>query len=121
MCLSKEIDPLSARLEILQDYDHDDVALLYKIPDPLRSLRFVSCGRPENSGLAFPELVKIFDQWIWLWLFLSILSISLMLEANKLGSTKNLVAYFRSCITKLFPQVKALLEQGDDNLTSFRC
>ncbi|CAL8138645.1 unnamed protein product [Orchesella dallaii] len=102
-----------------------DDSLLFQLPAPLTSLRFVSCGHPQLSGLAFVELVKIFDPEIWLYLLIFLVGsalaselIGLELESREKLFQGTIGKKLKNTMKKLFSLLKVLLEQGDDCLNS---
>ncbi|CAL8130212.1 unnamed protein product [Orchesella dallaii] len=119
-----EVNLIQTTLEITTQQFLVDESILFHIPNPLISLRFVSCGRPRESGLEFVELVKIFDFCIWLCLLILLMGLSLLIQDKKSGFTDHVdwktryIRYFKECFTNLFPLIKALLEQGDTFLAS---
>ncbi|CAL8130218.1 unnamed protein product [Orchesella dallaii] len=119
-----EINLIQTTLKITTKQFLVDDSIVFQIPNPRISLRFVSCGRPRESGLEFVELVKIFDFGIWLCLLILIMGLSLLIQDKKSGFTDHVdwkrryIRYFKECFTNLFPLIKALLEQGDTFLAS---
>ncbi|CAL8130184.1 unnamed protein product [Orchesella dallaii] len=117
----QQLNPFYSELRLNSELTIKDNSFVFMIHDHLNSLRFVSCGRPKNTGLAFPELVKIFDTWIWLWLVLSLMSISLLIDISEINQGVHFYTYLKKCSGRIFSLVKSLLEQGDDNLCTFSC
>ncbi|CAL8130182.1 unnamed protein product [Orchesella dallaii] len=119
-----EVNLIQTKLEITLEQALIDDSILFYIPNPFISLRFVSCGPPRESGLEFVELVKIFETWIWLCLLILLMGLSLRMQGNKSKSNDHVdwktryIGYFREVFTNLFPLIKALLEQGDTYLAS---
>lgn len=54
---------------------------LFRIPNDLFTLRFVSCGRPPISPLAFKELFSSFQLQVWLSIF-AIILVSILFKRN---------------------------------------
>ncbi|CAL8130190.1 unnamed protein product [Orchesella dallaii] len=119
-----EVNLIQTTLDITRKQALIDDSILFHIPNPLISLRFVSCGQPLESGLEFVELVKIFEIWIWLCLSIFLMGLSILMQVKKSESINHIdrktryIRYFKECFTNLFPLIKALLEQGDTYLAS---
>ncbi|CAL8146691.1 unnamed protein product [Orchesella dallaii] len=88
-----------------------------QIKNPLRALKFLSCGKPPKHSFGFEEFVNIFDGYVWLLivvfvtvlfplLFYFIEEANLMLEGGLSVRKKLKSSYF------MHP-VSILLEQGD--------
>lgn len=54
-----------ASLALTVDVSSKQNRFVYLAYNPTTSFRIVSCGHPEVEGLAFRELVKVFDMRTW--------------------------------------------------------
>ncbi|CAL8098169.1 unnamed protein product [Orchesella dallaii] len=91
----------------------------FSFSDPFNSLRFVSCGRPKETGLPFEKLVNEFEWEIWVWLIICVAGLAFLPESDVArGLNQGIKFYLENVSNRIQFQGKALLEQGSSFLAS---
>lgn len=90
------------------------------IPATLESFRFITCGYRETAGMAFEELVSVYELEVWIWLGVTMTVVVLSWKCLMWLVWKlNVVCKIRQgqqsarSSSGLFSLLKILLEQGD--------
>ncbi|CAL8098178.1 unnamed protein product [Orchesella dallaii] len=87
--------------------------------DHFNSLRFVSCGRPKETGLPFEKLINEFDWEIWIWLLVCLGSLVFLVDSDVITKQSfGLKVYMQNNLNRLQFHSKVLVEQGSAYLAA---
>lgn len=81
---------------------------LVTLPNELYDLRFISCGRPPKTSLAFSELTNVFDIRVWLPIIVSVI-VSVFYRNAIVGNGKS---SFEKLAKDTIAYYNVLMEQG---------
>lgn len=79
-----------------------------KFPNDMLALRFISCGRPQVTGLVFREVFNVFQWQVWVATFVTLLT-SIVLKILFVDGGNNISVYRIS--TDMISYLKNFLEQ----------
>lgn len=84
------------------------------LPNDLFAYRFISCGRPHESALAFRELFNVIHWQVWVVLVLTLIA-SLLFKIHTIDPPKNLT--FNMVLRDTLNYLRIFLEQDSQLLS----
>lgn len=84
------------------------------------TLRFVSCGRPHMSGLAFSALIDVFDTYIWLLIWIVILLLTIYQSIILMGLDGVKLVNVCETLINFLRIMSFLLEQSETDKASYK-
>ncbi|CAL8131011.1 unnamed protein product [Orchesella dallaii] len=115
-----EINPYPVYLRVEQIINPQDrQSYMFTILDTFTSLKFVSCGRPKETGLPFEKLVNEFDWKIWILLVICLGALVFLVDSDVITKQSfGVKIYMRKNLNRLQFHSKVLVEQSSAYLAA---